>query len=93
MGGHATKDLDVWVEASAENAPKVIEGLIEFGPPLMGLTEADLKTCASAEACLNLKIIWPPEAADDFESAVTYLVGVNPAAARRLVASVLGLIE
>jgi len=40
-----------------------------------------------------LKIIWSPEAADDFESAVTYLVGVNPAAARRLVASVLGLIE
>ena len=38
----ATKDLDVWVEASPENAPKVINGLIEFGAPLMGLTEADL---------------------------------------------------
>jgi len=36
MGGHATKDLDVWVEASAENAPKVIEGLIEFGPAADG---------------------------------------------------------
>jgi hypothetical protein len=40
----ATKDLDVWVEASADNAPKVIKGLIEFGAPLMGLTEADLST-------------------------------------------------
>src|SRR6478735_1811743 len=40
----ATKDLDVWVEASAENAPKVINALTEFGAPLMGLTEADLKT-------------------------------------------------
>ena len=40
----ATKDLDVWVEASAENAPKVINGLIEFGAPLMGLTESDLQT-------------------------------------------------
>jgi plasmid stabilization system protein ParE len=40
-----------------------------------------------------LKIIWSPEAADDFERAVTYLLGVNPAAARRLVTSVLGLIE
>lgn len=39
----ATKDLDVWVEASADNAPKVISGLIEFGAPLMGLTEADLR--------------------------------------------------
>jgi hypothetical protein len=40
----ATKDLDVWVEASVDNAPKVIKGLIEFGAPLMGLTEADLQT-------------------------------------------------
>jgi len=38
----ATKDLDVWVEASPENAPKVVNGLREFGAPLMGLTEADL---------------------------------------------------
>src|ERR1700742_4919189 len=40
----ATKDLDVWVEPSATNAPKVIQGLIEFGAPLMGLTAADLQT-------------------------------------------------
>jgi hypothetical protein len=26
-----------------DNAPKVINGLIEFGAPLMGLTEADLR--------------------------------------------------
>jgi hypothetical protein len=38
----ATKDLDVWVEATAANAPKVISALREFGAPLMGLTEADL---------------------------------------------------
>jgi len=35
----ATKDLDVWVEASNENAPRVMQGLIGFGAPLMGLTE------------------------------------------------------
>jgi len=40
----ATKDLDVWVEASVDNAPRVINALIEFGAPLMGLTEADLRT-------------------------------------------------
>lgn len=39
----ATKDLDVWVEASARNAPKVINALRDFGAPLMGLTEADLR--------------------------------------------------
>jgi len=43
--GHprATKDLDVWVEASSENAPKVMNALRDFGAPLMGLTEKDLR--------------------------------------------------
>ena len=38
----ATKDLDVWVEPSVENAPRVIIALREFGAPLMGLTAQDL---------------------------------------------------
>lgn len=33
----------MWVEASDESSPLVMRGLIEFGAPLMGLTEADLK--------------------------------------------------
>lgn len=40
----ATKDFDVWVEASADNAPRVIRALEAFGAPLMGLTENDLHT-------------------------------------------------
>ncbi len=40
----ATKDLDVWVEASTDNAPRVMRGLVAFGAPLMGLTESDLST-------------------------------------------------
>jgi hypothetical protein len=39
----ATKDLDVWVEPSVDNAPKVIRALIDFGAPLMGLTAKDLE--------------------------------------------------
>jgi hypothetical protein len=39
----ATKDLDVWVEPSAENAPKVMRALVDFGAPLMGLTAKDLE--------------------------------------------------
>ncbi len=38
----ATKDLDIWVEPSEENAPRVLAALRDFGAPLMGLTEADL---------------------------------------------------
>lgn len=39
----ATKDLDIWVEAGDENAPRVISALRAFGAPLMGLAEEDLR--------------------------------------------------
>ncbi len=44
--GHprATKDLDVWVRATPENAEKVIAALRAFGAPLGDLTGADLAT-------------------------------------------------
>lgn len=32
----ATKDLDVWVEATPENAPRVMQALRVFGAPLRG---------------------------------------------------------
>ena len=44
--GHvrATKDLDIWVRPSDENAPKALAALVEFGAPLHDLTEQDLAT-------------------------------------------------
>jgi len=39
----ATKDLDIWVEASADNARRVIQALREFGAPLGDLIEQDLQ--------------------------------------------------
>ena len=36
-----TKDLDVWVEMTAENAAKVVKALNEFGFASLGLKEAD----------------------------------------------------
>jgi hypothetical protein len=50
VGGHAvmlytepryTKDLDVWIEASEENAARVFRALAEFGAPLAGLQASD----------------------------------------------------
>ncbi len=38
----ATKDLDVWVRPSAENASRVIQGLQTFGAPLQDLKIDDL---------------------------------------------------
>jgi hypothetical protein len=42
--GHprATKDLDVWVEASPDNAARVMAALRSFGAPVTDLSEQDL---------------------------------------------------
>jgi hypothetical protein len=55
----ATKDLDVWVEASPENAPRVMQALRAFGAPLHGLTERDLETPE-----VGLQIGVPPQRID-----------------------------
>ena len=39
----ATKDLDIWVEASAENAARVLRALRAFGAPLGDLVESDIE--------------------------------------------------
>jgi hypothetical protein len=39
----ATKDLDLWVRPSAENAEHVLQALDAFGAPRHGLTAADLE--------------------------------------------------
>ncbi|MFM9873570.1 MAG: hypothetical protein ACKVQS_08925 [Fimbriimonadaceae bacterium] len=53
IGGHAlsfyiapryTKDLDIWIESSKENARKVITVLKLFGAPLLDLVEEDFYT-------------------------------------------------
>lgn len=36
-----TKDLDIWVEPSPENAKRVFAALRDFGAPLLDLTEED----------------------------------------------------
>ena len=42
--GHvrATKDLDLWVRPTSDNAKRVLSALRAFGAPLHDLTEADL---------------------------------------------------
>jgi hypothetical protein len=37
----ATGELDVWVEATAENATRVIRALTAFGAPMQDIAEAD----------------------------------------------------
>lgn len=44
--GHprATGDLDLWVEASAENAPRIWQALRVFGAPLHQISESEFVT-------------------------------------------------
>lgn len=37
----ATGDLDIWVDASPQNAPRVMRALAAFGAPLLDVSEAD----------------------------------------------------
>jgi hypothetical protein len=45
LGAHgrprATGDLDLWIDATAENAPRVMTALSDFGAPLTDVTLAD----------------------------------------------------
>jgi hypothetical protein len=40
----ATGDLDIWIDATPDNAGRVYQGLDAFGAPLTELSEADLTT-------------------------------------------------
>ncbi len=37
----ATGDLDVWIDATPQNAPRVMKALAAFGAPVAEITEAD----------------------------------------------------
>ena len=72
--GHvrATKDMDVWVRPSRENAPRVLRALASFGAPLQDLSEQDL-----AGPGLIFQIGVPPVRID----IITSIDGVDFAAA------------
>jgi hypothetical protein len=54
-----TKDIDIWLEPSAENARKLMRAFLKFGIPMIGVTETDF---ASPGTQFNLGV--PPCAVD-----------------------------
>ena len=38
-----TKDLDIWIEASKENAGRIFKSLVDFGAPLKNLKSSDFE--------------------------------------------------
>jgi hypothetical protein len=63
-----TKDLDVWVEMTAENAARVVKALNEFGFASLGLKEADFLVSDQI-----IQLGYPPHRIDIF----TTLPGVE----------------
>jgi len=55
----ATKDLDVWIEATSDNARRVMQALRDFGAPLGDLHETDLETLGT-----GFKMGQPPSRID-----------------------------
>lgn len=89
--GHprATKDLDVWVEASPENARRVILALRSFGAPLGDLRAEDLESPGTGfqmgqpprridvltqVSGLEFQAAWPGHIAAPFAEGLTYPV-------------------
>jgi hypothetical protein len=68
----ATGDFDVWVDATPENAPRVMRALAEFGAPMQGLTDADF-----AQPGIVYQMGLPPGRID----VITDLTGLTFAAA------------
>ncbi len=63
-----TKDLDIWIEATPENAGRVFESLTAFGAPTGNLTREDL-----AREGLVFQIGLPPNRID----VLTSITGVS----------------
>jgi hypothetical protein len=86
-----TKDLDIWVEASPENAQKVFTSLRAFGAPLDGLTEdhfADTgfyqmgRPPVRVDILMNIEGVefrsaWANRIEADFDGVPAYFIGLT----------------
>lgn len=84
-----TKDLDIWVEASTENAARVYGALAEFGAPLDDLTENDFACDGFFQmgqppvridimmsiAGVNFEDAWPNRVEGDFDGIPAVFIG------------------
>lgn len=84
-----TKDLDIWVEPSPENAEKVFAALREFGAPLNNLSPKDfaeegfyqmgrppgrIDVMMSLEG-INFAMAWENRKSDEFRGVAVHFIG------------------
>jgi len=86
----ATGDLDVWIDATAENAPRVLEALRDFGAPLHDLDVADMASpgvvyqiglpplridVLTALSGIDFETAWPGRILADFDGVEVPVIG------------------
>ena len=94
-----TKDLDIWIEASDENARRVYSSLREFGAPMGDLTEEDfagegffqmgrppvrIDILMSLDG-VNFSDAWPQRKEGDFDGIPANFIGVDDLIANKSV--------
>ena len=86
-----TKDLDIWIEASPENAENVFQALKSFGSPLEGLTEADFAEAGFYQMGrppvrvdilmtidgVEFQNAWSNRVETDFDGVPAYFIGLS----------------
>jgi hypothetical protein len=86
-----TKDLDIWIEASPENAKHVFQALKSFGSPLEGLTENDFaqdgfyqmgRPPVRVDILMSLSGVefenaWNNRVETDFDDVSAYFIGLD----------------
>jgi len=96
-----TKDLDIWVEASRENASKVFAALGNFGAPLSGVTETDFESDGFFQMGrppvridimmsidgVAFKDAWPNRQAGDFDGVPATFIGADDLVANKTVSA------
>lgn len=86
-----TKDLDIWIEASPENAKNVFQALKSFGSPLEGLTENDFaedgfyqmgRPPVRVDVLMSISGVefqkaWKNKVETDFDGVSAYFIGLD----------------
>jgi hypothetical protein len=88
----ATKDLDVWVDATPENAARVIAALTAFGAPIAGIEATDFAQPGTGFmmgrpplridiltkiAGLTFATAWPRRVTGSFDGIPTPIIGLE----------------
>lgn len=87
-----TKDMDIWIDSSPDNAQKVYKALKEFGAPLKGISAEDFAgkdlvyqigiepvriDIIMGDPGIDFKYAWKHKKTIDFDGVKTNIIGIR----------------